>query len=128
MASAASSEELDPLLEIAGVRGMFDHVVRPDEVEGSKPDPDILRAALGWKNEAPDRAVMIGDTRFDIEVARKAQVRCIALRCGGSPEAELAAADAVFDSPLELAHALQNANLDDVLAAAHRAKPAAVRG
>jgi hypothetical protein len=42
-------------------------------------------------------------------------VRCIALRCGGSPPADLAAADALFDNPAALVSALKQTNLATLL-------------
>lgn len=113
--SASSEEELDPLLKIAGADGLIDHIVRADDIEESKPDPDIMGAALAWRGIRPDRAVAIGDTPYDIDAAHQAGVCCIALRCGGSPERMLAAADAVFDSPSALIDALGQASLETIL-------------
>ncbi len=107
VASSASPQELEPLLEIAGVAGLFDHAVSPDEVAASKPDPDVVAAALAWSRTSSADAVMIGDTKYDIEAAHRAGVKCIALRCGGSAPADLEAADAMFDTPLALVTALQ---------------------
>ena len=127
VASAASAEELDPLLAIADVGDLFDHVVRPDEVEGSKPDPDIIAGALRWSGDGPEAAVMIGDTRFDIGAAHTAGVPCIALRSGGAPAGDLSEANATFDSPEALVQALTNSTIDELVGAAlHAGKKASV--
>lgn len=54
-----------------------------DDAERSKPDPDILVAALKKSGSSPDQAVMIGDTPYDIETASRAGLATIAFRCGG---------------------------------------------
>ncbi len=115
VASSASPEELTPLLAAGGVAEMFDHAVTPDEIESTKPDPDVVLAALEWSKTEPERALMIGDTAFDIDAAHRAGVRCIALRCGGSPDEALAAADAIFDTPAALLIALQTTTLETLV-------------
>lgn len=97
VASSADKDELDPLLDIAGVKDLFEAVTAADDAERSKPDPDIVQAALAQLDLPPDQAVMIGDTQYDIEAARKAGVRLIALRSGGRTDSQLAGAAAIYD-------------------------------
>jgi len=97
VASSSSPEELEPLLDRCGARRYFDHAIEP--------------AALRWARIDARQAIMIGDTRFDIEAAHRANVRTIALRAGGAPAADLVAADAVYDDPASLLEALQDASL-----------------
>ena len=107
-ASSAKKEELQPLLKIAGVDGLLDAATSSDDAEESKPDPDIVQAALKRAHTQPHEAIMIGDTPYDVEAARAAGVRVIALRSGGWTEEDLRGADAVYDDPADLL-----ANLDD---------------
>ncbi len=107
VASSASERELQPLLEIAQVDGLFDHAMKPEEVEASKPAPDIVEAALAWSKTAPERAVMVGDSRYDVEAATRANVRFVGLRCGGGSADDLAGAAAIFDDPAALLEALE---------------------
>ncbi len=103
VASSASSDVLGRLLDIAEVRDLVDNATSTDETAESKPDPDVIRAALRRGGEPPNRVLMIGDTPYDIEAASRACVGTIALRCGGSwSEQDLAGALAVFDDPLDL--------------------------
>jgi phosphoglycolate phosphatase-like HAD superfamily hydrolase len=103
VATSASGELLDRLLEIAEVRDLIEQAASKDDADRTKPDPDIVRAALARAGEPPDRVLMIGDTPYDIEAADRAGVRTIALRCGGGwSEQDLAGADAIFDDPLDL--------------------------
>jgi HAD superfamily hydrolase (TIGR01509 family) len=115
VASSATPDELGRLLEIAGASDAFAHAMKPDDVEGSKPDPDIVVAALAWSGTPPERAVMIGDTRFDMEAAARAGVAAIGLRSGGSGDADLAAAAAIFDTPADLARALAATSLGAIV-------------
>jgi len=115
VASSSSPEELTPLLKIAGIENLFDHAMSPDEVEETKPDPDIIRAALAWARAEPGQTVMIGDTRYDAEAAERAGVRMVALRSGGSAEAELSGATAIYDDPAALVAALRASTFDDLL-------------
>jgi phosphoglycolate phosphatase-like HAD superfamily hydrolase len=72
----------------------------------SKPDPDIVRAALEQAKLPPHEALMVGDTPYDIEAARRAGVKTIALRCGGWwDDAALAGAVAIYDDPASLGEA-----------------------
>jgi len=102
VASSAAEEELTPLLRIAGADDLVDRKTSGDDVERSKPDPDIVAAALRHLGSSPDQAVMIGDTPYDVEAARAAGVSCIAFRSGGWSDADLAGAIAIYDGPRAL--------------------------
>ncbi|MDQ2858899.1 MAG: HAD family hydrolase [Candidatus Eremiobacteraeota bacterium] len=115
VASSSSPEELTPLLKIAGIENLFDHAMSPNEVKETKPDPDIIAAALAWSGSEPGQTVMIGDTRYDAEAAARAGVRMVALRSGGSPEDDLRAATAIYDDPAALVAALRDSTFDDLL-------------
>ena len=100
IATSASGDDLKALVERAGIGDLIDGATHADEAEESKPDPDIVHAALKRAGEPADRAVMIGDTPYDVEAARNAGVRIIAVRCGGWwNDADLSGADAVYDDP-----------------------------
>jgi HAD superfamily hydrolase (TIGR01509 family) len=103
IATSASGADLDGLLAQAGVADLIDAATHADEAEESKPDPDIVHAALRRAREPADRTVMIGDTPYDIEAAHAAGVRIIAVRCGGWwSDADLGEADALYDGPAEI--------------------------
>jgi HAD superfamily hydrolase (TIGR01509 family) len=101
-ASSAKEDELRPLLEIAGAAWILDDATSSDDADGSKPDPDIIVAALRRARVAAEDAVMIGDTPYDVEAARRAGVRTIAFRCGGWSDEQLQGAIAVYDGPWDL--------------------------
>jgi len=101
-ASSAKQEELDQLLKVAGIEGLIDAQTTSSDAEASKPEPDIIKIALQKGGLQPDEAVLLGDTPYDIESARKAGVRTIALRSGGFPNDQLKDAIAIYDDPADL--------------------------
>jgi HAD superfamily hydrolase (TIGR01509 family) len=103
VATSAGGEESEALLERAGVADLIHRETTKSDVESSKPDPDIVLAALAKGGLAASEVVMIGDTPYDVEAARKAGVGTIALRCGGWwDDAALGAAIAIYDHPAAL--------------------------
>jgi HAD superfamily hydrolase (TIGR01509 family) len=102
VATSAKREELHPFLEIAGVADLIEETASSDDAKQSKPDPDIVRAALDSLGMPPESAVMLGDTPYDVEAARRAGVRVVAVRCGGWGDEDLAGAEAIYDDPADL--------------------------
>ena len=103
VATSADNREMRVLLEQAGVADLIPMRISKDDAAESKPDPDIVKAALKRAGAPADRTIMIGDTPFDIEAARRAGVDTIALRCGGHwCDAELQGAVLILDDPSAL--------------------------
>jgi HAD superfamily hydrolase (TIGR01509 family) len=102
IATSAKEEELHPLLEVAGVSDLFPTRTSSDDADRSKPDPDIVKAALARARCPAERTIMIGDTPYDIEAAHRAHVRVIALECGGWGRADLRDADEVYRDASDL--------------------------
>jgi HAD superfamily hydrolase (TIGR01509 family) len=103
VATSADDREMQALLDRAGVADLIPRRTSKDDAAHSKPDPDIVAAALAQAGSRRANAVMIGDTPYDIEAARRAGIRSIALRSGGYwSDAELAGAVAIFDDPAGL--------------------------
>ena len=102
IATSAQATELKPLLAIVGAEGLIDDKTTSDDAENSKPDPDIVEAALKRAGCDANEAVMLGDTPYDIEAARRAGVPTIALRSGGWDDAALAGASAIYEDAADL--------------------------
>lgn len=102
VASSAKKQELDPLLEIARVDDLIERQTSSDDAEESKPEPDIVAAALEKSKCDAAAAVMVGDTPYDVEAATRAGVRIVAVRCGGWEAPDLKGAVAVFNDPAEM--------------------------
>jgi HAD superfamily hydrolase (TIGR01509 family) len=96
VASSAKENELQPLLELAGVADLIPTRTSSDDADNSKPDPDIVTAALKRTGYSPDQAVMIGDTPYDVEAARRAGLRVVGFECGGWTREELNGAVRVY--------------------------------
>lgn len=103
IATSADDRETSQLLERAGVDDLIPQRASKDDAERSKPDPDIVRAALARSRARPETSVMVGDTPYDIEAARRSGTGAFALRCGGYwTDTALEAADGIFDDPAAL--------------------------
>lgn len=108
VASSAGDDELRPLLELCGALPYIRKQTSSDDAAHSKPDPDIVRAALAKAGCAPGEAIMLGDTPYDVEAAQKAGVRAIALRSGGHPDSALGHAIAIYDDVADLLEHFDN--------------------
>lgn len=104
LATSAPEDELERLRAVLKIDEQVATVTSAGDVEEAKPAPDIVAVALERAGVTPDRAMMIGDSIWDVEAAARAGVRCIALRSGGTEGAELAEAGAiaVYDDPADL--------------------------
>jgi phosphoglycolate phosphatase-like HAD superfamily hydrolase len=95
VASSAKKDEVDKYLDIARITDLVDLKTSSDDVEESKPAPDIFAVVLRkLKIEGAD-AVAIGDTPYDAEAAGKAKISTIGVLCGGFPESSLRQAGCV---------------------------------
>ncbi|HZT46028.1 MAG TPA: HAD family hydrolase [Gaiellaceae bacterium] len=106
LASSSVQKHFDRFVELLDVGDLVDGWTTKDDVEASKPEPDLVRAALD--KVRADRAVMLGDTPWDVEAARRAGVETVCLITGGFSEQELrdAGAVAVFESLVDLRYGL----------------------
>jgi HAD superfamily hydrolase (TIGR01509 family) len=98
LASSAKEEELEHYLDLLELRDVADAWTSSADVEQTKPEPDLVLAA---KDKAQaDGAVMVGDSTWDAEAAKRAEIPTIGLLTGGFSECELsdAGADPVFES------------------------------
>jgi HAD superfamily hydrolase (TIGR01509 family) len=111
LASSAKEDEVEHYLDLLDARGLADAWTTSADVESTKPQPDLVNAALA-KAGGGD-AVMVGDTPWDIKAAAGADVPTVAVITGGFSRAELeeAGAAAVFESVAELRDGLADTPL-----------------
>jgi HAD superfamily hydrolase (TIGR01509 family) len=105
LGSSGKEDEVAEYKEIAGIADLIDSATSSDDAERSKPFPDIFQAALAKLSPlGPDDVVVVGDTPYDAEAARKADMKCIGVLCGGFPEQALREAGciAVYRDPEDL--------------------------
>ena len=102
LASSAPEKELDHYLDLLDARDLVDGWTTNDDVEATKPEPDLVRAAMD--KAGTDEAAMVGDAPWDVESARKVGVETVCVITGGFSEQELrdAGATTVFESVEEL--------------------------
>jgi HAD superfamily hydrolase (TIGR01549 family) len=111
LASSSIERHFRHSLKLLDVEGLVDGWTTKDDVERSKPDPDLVQAALEKCPTA--EAVMVGDTPWDCLAAARAGVQTICVLTGGFCAAELreAGAVAVFESLEELCGSLDQTPL-----------------
>jgi HAD superfamily hydrolase (TIGR01509 family) len=104
LASSAKAEEIEHYLDLLEARELADAWTTSADVEATKPEPDLVNAALERAGSDAGDAVMVGDTPWDVKAAAKAGVATIAVLTGGFSVDELegAGAIAVFESIEEL--------------------------
>jgi len=101
-ASSASGKELHMLLKAANVDDLVEAATSSDDADESKPAPDIVEAAVLRSGLPQEQLIMIGDTPYDVEAARRAGVGIIALRSGGWEDEDLSGALVTYDDPADL--------------------------
>lgn len=102
VATSSTDQEMNVLLKIAQVDDLLHEFTTSDDAKETKPEPDVVEAALHKAGLVADRTVMLGDTPYDIEAAAKAGVGVIAFRTGGFSDEQLSGAIAIYDDPSDL--------------------------
>jgi HAD superfamily hydrolase (TIGR01549 family) len=107
LASSAKDWEVEHYIELLGAAELVDAWTTSADVEQTKPEPDLIKAALE-KADTDGEAMLIGDTVWDVEAAKRAGVETLAVLTGGFSEQELRDAGArdVFTSVKELKESL----------------------
>ncbi len=106
VATGKSRRGLDKLVEGHGLEGLFVTQQVADH-HPSKPHPAMVLQALSETGVAPDDAVMIGDTSFDMQMASDAGVRGIGVSWGYHPRARLSNASCVIERFADLIPTLE---------------------
>jgi HAD superfamily hydrolase (TIGR01509 family) len=108
LASSAKEWEVEHYLDLLDARELADGWTTSADVQATKPEPDLVRAALDRAGEDNRDAVMVGDTPWDVHAARNAGVPTVAVLTGGFAIDELkeSGAEAVFESVAELCSGL----------------------
>lgn len=91
-------------LDIAAIKDLLDATVSSEDVEQSKPAPDVFEVALQELEVPPDAAIVIGDSPYDAQAAGKTGLRTIGLLSGAFTEQSLrdAGCIAIYPGPAGL--------------------------
>jgi HAD superfamily hydrolase (TIGR01509 family) len=95
LATSADERDAKFFLDAIDAHEAVAAVVTKDDVDASKPDPDLVDAALNAAKLDPADAIFVGDTVWDVEAAARAGLSCVCVLTGGIDERELRAAGAV---------------------------------
>ncbi len=111
LASSAKSDEADHYLDLVEARTIVDAWTTSADVDATKPEPDLVQVALD--KAGGGESVMVGDSTWDCEAARRAGIETLAVLTGGFSEQELidAGAAAVYESIEELRQNLDRSPL-----------------
>jgi HAD superfamily hydrolase (TIGR01509 family) len=111
LASSAKKHEVEHYLDLLDARDLADDWTTSDDVEATKPEPDLVVAAV--EKAGGGEAVMVGDSTWDCEAAKRAGLDTVAVLTGGFSEAELreAGATAVYLSIADLRESLDETPL-----------------
>ena len=113
LASSAKPKEVDHYLGLLDVRELADAWTTAGDVDATKPAPDLIVRSLEKAGADAAEAVMVGDSTWDVEAAKRAGVRALAVMTGGFSREELleAGAEDVFESVRELLGRLRDTSL-----------------
>ena len=113
LASSAKQDEIEHYVDLLDARDLADAWTSSADVENTKPEPDLVQAAR--EKAGGGDAVMIGDSVWDVEAAKRAGIPTIAVRTGGFGHDELVEAGAacVFDSIHDLLEGLSETPLKE---------------
>jgi HAD superfamily hydrolase (TIGR01549 family) len=96
LASSGKKADTEYYVKLLKIDTLIEGYTSADDTDNSKPEPDIFVASLKkLRGISPADAVTVGDTRFDVEAARKAGLTTIGFLCGGTSESILREAGAV---------------------------------
>lgn len=122
LATSASAKQAQHLLRSIDADDVIDCVTNKDDVEQSKPDPDIVATAMQKAGLAAEDCLFVGDTVWDVEAARRAGLDCVCVLSGGVGADELADAGAVAIYR-DVAHLLEQFDASPLGALAERGQP-----
>lgn len=110
LSSSAKEDEVEHYLDLLGVRDVADAWTSSQDVEQTKPAPDLVQSALEKSEQRDDGAVMLGDSVYDCQAAARADVPSLGVLTGGFSREELeeAGAKAVYESPAEILKSLED--------------------
>ncbi|WP_036484739.1 HAD family hydrolase [Myxosarcina sp. GI1] len=105
LASSARKETIEHYKQLLNIEDLIKHATSTDDVEKSKPEPDIFNAALDkLTGMDKEEVIVVGDSPYDAIAASKIPLYTIGVLCGGFDEKELreAGCSEIFKDPADM--------------------------
>ncbi len=104
LASSGERQFAEKAVDDLGIGDVVTELTTSSDADESKPDPELVETtwAKAREEHGAERAVLVGDTPYDVESAHRAGIPCIAVLTGGFSEAELERADLVLEDISDL--------------------------
>ena len=105
LASSARTETIEHYKQLLEIEDLIDGATSTDDVEKSKPEPDIFISALDKLGDiAAEEVIVVGDSPYDAIAAKKANLKTIGLLGGGFSRQTLTDAGcvAIYRDPADL--------------------------
>jgi HAD superfamily hydrolase (TIGR01549 family) len=117
LATSSEEDDLELLLDALDAGDAIAAVTSAGDVDEAKPEPQVFETALAKVDGAADAAIVVGDTVWDVEAARRAGLDCVCLLTGGIARQVLtdAGAVAIYESPADLLAHLDSSPLGRLL-------------
>ncbi len=102
VATSSNKEQVQVLLEAAGIQDLVEATATASDARRSKPNPDIVEAAIARSGLPKEHLAMLGDTPYDVAAGARAGVPVVCVRCGGWDDEALKGAAEIYDDPADL--------------------------
>jgi HAD superfamily hydrolase (TIGR01509 family) len=102
VATSSPEDEVKKAIAIVGIGDLLEETTSASDAARSKPDPDVVQAALARLKLTAGEVLMLGDTPYDIQAAGKVGIGVLAFRCGGFGDGDLRDALAIYDDAADL--------------------------
>ena len=105
LASSGGGEEMNLYKKLTGIENLVDQEISGDDIEKTKPCPDIFEAALQRLDGcSPNDVIVVGDTPYDAQAAAEVKIRMIGVLCGGFSKSDLGQGNvvAIYRDPADL--------------------------
>jgi len=105
LATSSQKDDVRTYTDLADIGDLIDCQTTADDADKSKPAPDVLKAALDALALSPACAIAVGDTRFDVEAAKRIGLATVGMLCGRAADEKTlrrAGAIAVYNDPADL--------------------------
>lgn len=118
LATSASEKDMQAMMDaLAPPEEAIDHVTKKDDVDQSKPSPDVFQVALDATGLGADQVLVVGDTVWDVEAAGRSELRFVGVTTGGISRQELegAGAIAVYEDVADLLRQLDESPIGELI-------------